>query len=76
MRTIDHVQATGRLYQLRLRVECILLVIYDWVCGFHSEGIYKNGGVFKLQRHHLKQLYLMLIHVNPPPHTRTKHALS
>jgi hypothetical protein len=24
VRTIDHVQATGRLYNLRLRVECIL----------------------------------------------------
>ena len=42
----------------------------------HSEGIYKNGGVFRLQRHHLKQLYLMLTYVTLHPHTRTKHPLS
>jgi hypothetical protein len=27
-RTTDHGQATGKLYRLRLRVECILFVIY------------------------------------------------
>jgi hypothetical protein len=27
-RTTDHGQATGKLYHLRLRVECILYVIY------------------------------------------------
>jgi hypothetical protein len=26
--TTDHVQATGKLYHLRLRVECTLFVIY------------------------------------------------
>ena len=28
-RTIDHGQATGKLYDLRLRVECNIFVIYD-----------------------------------------------
>ena len=37
----------------------------------HREGICKNGGGFKLQRHHLKQLYLRLTYVTPPPHTHT-----
>jgi hypothetical protein len=27
-RTTDHGQATGKLYHLRLRVECTLVVIY------------------------------------------------
>ena len=36
----------------------------------------KMGVFFKLQRHHLKQLNLKLIYVNPHPHTRTKHPLS
>ena len=30
------------------------------------------GGVFKLQHHDLKQLYLMLTYVTPPPDTH-KH---
>ena len=30
-RTTDHGQATGKLYHLRLRVECTLLVIYKAV---------------------------------------------
>jgi hypothetical protein len=44
--------------------------IYDWACGSHIEGVYKSGGVFKLQSHHLKQLYQRLIYVTPlPKHT-------
>ena len=52
-----------------------ILRIYVWICGSHIEGIYKNGGIFKLQRHYLKQLYLGLAYVDPPPHTHTKHPI-
>ena len=43
---------------------------------FSQWGHVWKGGVFKLQRHHLKQLYLMLTYVTPHPHTHTKHPLS
>jgi hypothetical protein len=52
-----------------------ILRIYDWVYGSNIEGIYKNGGVFKLQRPHCKQYYLRLASV-PPPQTHSKHPLS
>ena len=40
----------------------------------HIEGIYKNGGVFKLQRHHRKQFYIRLAYASP--HTHTKYPFS
>jgi hypothetical protein len=38
-RTSDHVQATGRLYDLQIRVECILLVIYKAVAYIFQNRI-------------------------------------
>jgi hypothetical protein len=43
-RIIDHAQATGRVYQLRLRVECILFVIYKAGRVYFSEPHrWRNG---------------------------------
>jgi len=48
-----------------------VFLIYVWVYDSHIEGIYKNGGVFKVKRNHRKQFYLRLTYLPPQkiPHT-------